>query len=212
MKNNIAIFLSIVGTGTGSFGAYTAYHADLFKQPLDKHTQVALSFKDEIASAENRGDNKKVKSLRIKYEEYEKSWRDGQLLERITASIRSLNFKEISDSKKAEISTVLNEITGSYAYATSSPEAIGAAYYAIGDFSDASEQLGIALAENPDNNNIRALQAASLVSAAKSSHNNAAALRMQAAELVENKNLNLTNKQKLFLLNTNDDSIRMMLK
>ena len=213
MKTNIAILLSIVGTGTGSFGAYTAYQANLFKQPLDKHTQVALSFKDEISSAEKRGDKPKVANLRVKYEEYESSWRDGQLLERVTASIRSLDIENISASKKSEILNALNNVMSSPANITSSPEALGAAYYAVGDFSKASEQLGIALAENPSNNNIRALQAASLVSSARSNNGiNATALRMQAAELVDNKNLNLTSKQKSFLLNTNDESIRMILK
>lgn len=212
MKSNIAIFLSLVGTGTGSFGAYTAYQSDLFKQPLDKHTQVALSFKDEITSAEKRGDNPKVKSLRVKYEQYEESWRDGQLLENVTASIRSLDIRYISDSQKIEISKTLDKVMNSAAYTASSPEILGAAYYAIGHYGEASEQLGIALATNPNNNNIRALQAASLVSAAKSTNSNAATLRMQAAKLVDNKGLNFTGKQKSFLLNTNDESIRMVLE
>ena len=212
MKNNIAIILSIVGTGTGSFGAYTAYQADLFRQPLDKHTQVALSFKDEITSAEKRGDKPKVKTLRIKYEQYEESWRINQLLESITASIRTLDFGELSEEKTAEISKTLNKVTGSHAYTISSPATLGAAFYAVGDFKEASQQLGVALASNPDNNNIRALQAASLISAANTTDNNAASLRIQAIDLVDVKGLKLTNKQRLFLLNTNDDSIRMALE
>lgn len=212
MKTNIAIVLSIIGTGTGSFGAYTAYQSDLFNQPLDKHTQVALSFKDEISSAEKRGDIPKVETLRVNYEQYENSWRNEQLLESITASIISLDLRNISESKKSEISNALNKVTSSVSYTQSSPETLGAAYYALGNYREASEQLGIALATNPNDNNIRTLQAASLVSEAKFTNSNAATLRTQAAQLIDNKDLNLTSKQKLFLLNTNDASLRTVLE
>lgn len=212
MKTNIAIVLSIIATGTGGFGAYTAWQANKFRQPLDKHQQVAMSFKDQISSAEHRGDNSNANIVRIEYEKYEKSWRDSQFLERVTASIRSLDMENITETKRTEISNALNKITNSYAVTTASPEAFGAAYYALGEYKKAAEQLGVALATNPSDNNIRALQAASLVSASNLSNHDSASLKIQALELVSEKDFRFTEKQKHFLLNTNDESIRMALK
>lgn len=211
MKTDIAIFLSVIATVTGSFGAYTAWQANMFKQPLDKHQQIAMSFKDEISSAEHRGDKINANVVRIEYEKYEKSWRESQLLDNVTASIRSLDNFKISETKRIEISTTLNNITDPYVTAFAKPEAIGAAYYALGDYKEASRQFGVALEVNPTNNNIRALQAVSLVAASNTSNLDSALLKTQALELVNDQSIIFTEKQKQFLLQTNDKFIRMAL-
>jgi hypothetical protein len=141
--------VAVIGAGSGIWASYTAYDASKFKQPFDERDHMAASFNAQIASAESRKDRKEVLRVRTLYEQYEEGWRDMRRVAAIVAPIEALAAVKVSDPDAETLRAWLTA-NGDQTPARLPPKTLGAAYFAVGDYSSAAEQLQLASSRSDD--------------------------------------------------------------
>jgi hypothetical protein len=155
------IGLAVIGGIAGLWGAYTAHDAMKFQQPLDEHSKIVLSFHNQIASAEKHREESDIIRVRLEYEKYEENWRNGRRLSALVSPIESLAAHRVSDDERNEITQLLNSMGSAQASSLLDNRTLGAAYFAVGRYDEASVHFLAASKERPDPSSL-ALQAASL--------------------------------------------------
>lgn len=144
------IGLAVIGGMAGLWGAYTAHDASKFQQPLDEHAKIVLSFQNQISSAEKHRGETEIIRVRLEYEEYEESWRNGRRLSALVSPIESLAAHRVTDLERNEISQLLESIGGANAPLLLDNRTLGAAYFAVGSYELASEHFLVSSAERSD--------------------------------------------------------------
>jgi hypothetical protein len=155
------IGMAVIGAMAGLWGAYTAYDASRFQQPLDEHSKIVLSFQNQIASAEKHREEPDVIRVRLDYEKYEESWRNGRRLSALVSPIENLAAHRVTEVERSEISQLLDSIGSTQAPLLLGNRTLGAAYFAVGSYDRASEHFLASSTERPDQSTV-ILRAASL--------------------------------------------------
>lgn len=162
----ITMIVAVVGGGAGLWGAYTSHDASKFVQPFDEREQMVKSFSTQIESAEIRKDIPEVNRVRLLLEKYEEGWRSARKIAKLVEPLESLKTAKLSNSESHNIRELLNSWSKSEDRVSISPKTLGAAYYAVGDYRQAIEQLSLVSASNndPSANALKAVSFAGLAS------------------------------------------------
>lgn len=102
----VGLLGGVVGIGVSIFTANIAYKAF----PLDQREAISNSYKEEIESAEKRGDAKKVARLRLEYEDYQQYWRKQQQLAALVEKNIRGPIAQVKPEEKEAIKAVLASV------------------------------------------------------------------------------------------------------
>ena len=156
------MLVAVIGAATGGSAVYNDFSDSEFKKPITLREAKVKSFKSQIASAKERGDEKAVLRVSLDYENYEESWRTRQTLSSITQQINNLVSLEISPEQSNQIEMILSNKGLYFTEDAIDPTVFGNAYLATGDFEKASQYYQVAANLEPSNANLYALRALAL--------------------------------------------------
>jgi hypothetical protein len=165
----IGVVAGAVGAMTGIWGAYTAYDASRFKQPFDEHAEISKSFVSQIDSAEKRSDEKEATRVRIQYELYEEKWRAAREIAQIVRPVENLASVRFNEEELLKLKGLVEKVAHGPSQPALSPETLGAAYFAMGDFKNAAAQFNH-LGQDSGKPNTSALKAAAFSELALEQH------------------------------------------
>lgn len=152
------MFVALLGAATGGWAVYTDYDKSEFEKPIDLRDATVNSFQSQIKSAGDRKDDAEVLRVRLKYEEYEESWRDSQQLATLTTAVNNLVSFEITPKEKAQISEFLNSSELYLTTGLTDPQTVASAYLVTGDYPNATKFFEVAALDQPSDPNLLALR------------------------------------------------------
>jgi uncharacterized protein HemY len=161
--------VAVIGAITGSWATYTNFSESEFKKPITLRTAMVNSFKSQIESAKERGDNDEVVRVRKIFENYEEKWRGRYSLSFLTEPIKQLKTINLNPEDKARLIEILNNSDFQYAKAEFDPLTVGSAYLATAAYKKASDYFRVAAEHDPTNANVVVLKSLALLGEAKTS-------------------------------------------
>lgn len=164
--NNIekygTMLVALIGAATGGWAVYNDFSDTEFKKPITLREAKVNSYKSQIASAKDRGDQDEVLRVRLDYEKYEETWRNRQTLSSIIEPINNLVNVVVSPKETRQLNELLNNQEFYFSVANLEPKSVGSAYLATGDFVKAGQYYEVASNLDPTNANVYALRALAL--------------------------------------------------
>lgn len=152
------MLVALIGAATGGWAVYTDYDKSEFLKPINLREATVNSFQSQIKSANDRKDDDEVLRVRLKYEEYEESWRNSQHFYALTASISNLVSLEVTPTESALLSAYLKSKDSYLTAGLTDPEAIASAYLVTGDYSNATKYFDVAALKQPNEPKLLALR------------------------------------------------------